>query len=124
MMEPALKRNIENGMSSFEVLQFRINHLEARSHELRQTMDRLLSDIDGLTAKKDSRTTSRRERWEIEGELMTKRSELEMVRRSSSEATHELMGMRKAVDVIIVISNYGGEVNDNNRRRIEEILRY
>ena len=123
-MEPALKRNIENGMSSFEVLQFRINHLEARSHEPRQTMDRLLSDIDGLTAKKDSRTTSRRERWEIEGELKTKRNELERIRSSSSEATHELMGMRKAVDVIIVISNYGGEVNDSNRRRIEEILRY
>lgn len=124
MMVPALKRNIENGMSSFEVLQYRINHLESRSHELHQTMDRLLSDIGRLTGKLNSRTTPRRERLELEGELTVKRNALEQVRISSSEAMHELIGMRKAVDVIIVISNYGGEVNDSNRRQIEDILRY
>lgn len=124
MMVSALKRNIENGMSSFEVLQYRISHLETRSHDLRQTMDQLLYDIEQLTSKQSSRYITRRERLELESELHIKRDALEQVRRSSSETTYELMGMRKAVDIIIVISNYGGEVNDSNRKRVEEILRY
>ena len=82
---------IENGMSSFELLQAKVSSLEAT--EKRMSI-----------------------------ELSIQREALKNYHNERSRVSAELRGLRTAIDLILTVSNYGGEVTPGNRRLIESIL--
>lgn len=117
-----LSRPIENGMSSYEVLQYQINKLEQAAKEKHAAHEEIMARIEQLKVRVDNWNVSRRERWTIEDNIASLQTMADRLFREYVQITDECRGIRKAVDVIIFISNYGGEVTQQNRRQLENIL--
>ena len=107
---------IENGMSSFELLQAKVSSLEAT--EKRMSM----AAIDAMDRTYNNPSTPRRTRFELSIELPIQREALKNYHNERSRVSADLRGLRTAIDLILTVSNYGGEVTPNNRRMIESIL--
>ena len=67
-------------------------------------------------------STPRRTRFELSIELPIQREALKNYHNERSRVSAELRGLRTAIDLILTVANYGGEVTPNNRRMIESIL--
>lgn len=117
-----LNKSIENGMSCFEVLQHKINSLEKAAQAKYAEYDETIHDIEQLKVRLKCWNISIRERLTIEGDIEMLRSRADRVFRDYMHLTDECRGMRKSVDTIIFINNYGGEVTQQNRQQIEQIL--
>lgn len=117
-----LSRPIENGMSSYEVLQYQINKLEQAAKEKYAAHEEIMARIEQLKVRVDNWNVSRRERWTIEDNIASLQTKADRLFREYVQITDECRGIRKAVDVIIFISNYGGEVTQQNRRQLENML--
>lgn len=65
---------------------------------------------------------TRRTRFELSIELPIQREALKNYHNERSRVSAELRGLRTAIDLILTVSNYGGEVTPGNRRLIEGIL--
>ena len=103
---------IENGMSSFELLQAKVSSLEATEKRMSIEEDR----------RYNNPSTPRRTRFELSIELPIQREALKNYHNERSRVSAELRGLRTAIDLILTVSNYGGEVTPGNRRLIESIL--
>lgn len=66
--------------------------------------------------------TTRHERFTIEDEIVALQARADRVFKEYVRNYDKYLAMKAAVDVIIYISNYGGEVTPQNRRQIEDIL--
>ena len=110
---------IENGMSSFELLQAKVSSLEATEKCMSIEEDRR---IDAMDRTYNNPSTPRRTRFELSIELPIQREALKNYHNERSRVSAELRGLRTAIDLILTVSNYGGEVTPNNRRMIESIL--
>ena len=117
-----LSRPIENGMSSYEVLQYQINRLEQAAKEKHAAHEEIMARIEQLRIKVDNWTVSRRERWTIEDNIASLQTRADRLFREYIQITDECRGIRKAVDVIIYIHNNGEMITDRNRRQVENIL--
>lgn len=115
---------IENGMSSFELLQAKISSLETRLETMRGEVDRRTAAIDAMRQAEQNHATSRRERFELSVEIPVQCESLKYLHNECSKVASEIRGLRTAMDLIITVSNYGGEVTQKNRRMIEGILNY
>lgn len=109
---------IENGMSSFELLQAKVSSLEATEKCMSIEEDRRMAAIDAMDRTYNNPSTPRRTRFE----LSIQREALKNYHNERSRVSAELRGLRTAIDLILTVSNYGGEVTPNNRRMIESIL--
>ena len=89
---------IENGMSSFELLQAKVASLEAKERRMSEDENRRIAAIP------------------IQCEA------LKHLHNERCCVSSEIRGLRTAIDLILAVSNYGGEVTQNNRRMIESIL--
>lgn len=117
-----LNKSIENGMSCFEVLQHKINSLEKAAQAKYTEYDETMHSIDQLKVRLGNWNISRRERFTIEDNIEMLRTKADRAFRDYMHLTDECRGMRKSVDTIIFISNYGGEVTQQNRQQVEQIL--
>lgn len=113
---------IENGMSSFELLQAKISSLETRLETMRTEEERRAAAIDAMRQAEQNHMTSRRERVELSVEIPVQCESLKYLRNECSKIASEIRGLRTAMDLIITVSNYGGEVTPKNCRMIEAIL--
>ncbi|DAH42533.1 MAG TPA: hypothetical protein [Bacteriophage sp.] len=113
---------IENGMSSFELLQAKVSSLEATEKRMSIEEDRRMAAIDAMDRTYNNPSTPRRTRIEISIELPIQREALKNYHNERSRVSAELRGLRTAIDLILTVSNYGGEVTPGNRRLIEGIL--
>ena len=109
-------------MSSYEVLQYQINKLEQAAKEKHAAHEEIMARIEQLKVRVDNWNVSRRERFTIEDNIAMLQTRADRLFREYVQITDECRGIRKAVDVIIFISNYGGEVTQQNRRQLENIL--
>lgn len=109
---------IENGMSSFELLQAKVSSLETTEKRMSIEEDRRMAAIDAMDRTYNNPSTPRRTRFE----LPIQREALKNYHNERSRVSAELRGLRTAIDLILTVSNYGGEVTPNNRRMIESIL--
>ena len=117
-----LSRPIENGMSSYEVLQYQINKLEQAAKEKHAAHEEIMARIEQLKVRIDNWNVSRRERWTIEDNIASLQTRADRLFREYIQITDECRGIRKAVDVIIYIHNNGEMITDRNRRQVENIL--
>lgn len=117
-----LSRPIENGMSSYEVLQYQINKLEQAAKEKHAAHEEIMAHIEQLKVRVDNWNVSRRERWTIEDNIAALQTRADRLFREYIQITDECRGIRKAVDVIIYIHNNGEMITDRNRRQVENIL--
>lgn len=117
-----LSRPIENGMSSYEVLQYQINKLEQTAKEKHAAHEEIMAHIEQLKVRVDNWNVSRRERWTIEDNIAALQTRADRLFREYIQITDECRGIRKAVDVIIYIHNNGEMITDRNRRQVENIL--
>ena len=117
-----LSRPIENGMSSYEVLQYQINKLEQAAKEKHAAHEEIMARIEQLKVRVDNWNVSRRERWTIEDNIASLQTRADRLFREYIQITDECRGIRKAVDVIIYIHNNGEMITDRNRRQVENIL--
>ena len=124
MLLPTLKRDIEDGMSCFEVLQSKMTSLQTESRKQNEKIEATLADIESMNMRLNSRHLSRHDRFNMEADLEIMYEKLQRDQHEYSRTTAELTGMRKAFDVILTIHNTGGEINSMNRRRVETILNY
>ena len=115
---------IENGMSSFELLQAKVASLELKLKAMRAEEERRGAAIEAMRKSENNPAISRRERLEISVELPIQCEALRSYHTQTAEVSAELRGLRTAIDLILTVSNYGGEVTPNNRRMIEGILCY
>lgn len=117
---------IENGMSSFELLQAKVSSLEATEKRMSIEEDRRMAAIDAMDRTYNNPSTPRRTRFELSIELSIElpiqREALKNYHNERSRVSAELRGLRTAIDLILTVSNYGGEVTPGNRRLIESIL--
>lgn len=113
---------IENGMSCFEILQVKISELETLSGRMWAEITRRNAAIEGMRKSLDNTKISRRERFDISIELPIQECKLQSCYAEHSRIDAELKGLRKAIDTIIIITNYGGQLTDQNRPYIESIL--
>lgn len=113
---------IENGMSSFELLQAKVSSLEATEKRMSIEEDRRMAAIDAMDRTYNNPSTPRRTRFELSIELPIQREALKNYHNERSRVSAELRGLRTAIDLILTVSNYGGEVTPGNRRLIESIL--
>ena len=113
---------IENGMSSFELLQAKVSSLEATEKRMSIEEDRRMAAIDAMDRTYNNPSTPRRTRFELSIELPIQREALMIYHNERSRVSAELRGLRTAIDLILTVSNYGGEVTPGNRRLIEGIL--
>lgn len=113
---------IENGMSCFEILQVKISELETLSGKMRGEITRRSATIDGMRKALDNTKIPRKERFDISIELPIQECKLQSCYAEHSRIDAELKGLRKAIDTIIIITNYGGELTDKNRSYVESIL--
>ena len=113
---------IENGMSCFEILQAKISDLETISGRMWEERTRRNATIEGMKKALENTKISRKERFEISIELPIQEVKLQSCDAEHRRITAELKGLRKAIDTIIVITNYGGELTEQNRPYIESIL--
>ena len=111
---------IENGMSSFELLQAKVSSLEATEKRMSIEEDRRMAAIDAMDRTYNNPSTPRRTRFELSIDLPIQREALKNYHNERSRVSAELRGT--AIDLILTVSNYGGEVTPNNRRMIESIL--
>lgn len=114
--------SIENGMSSFELLQAKVSSLEAKEKRMSIEEDRRAAAIEAMDRTYNNPATPRRTRFELSIELPIQREALRNYRNEHNRVVSELRGLRTAIDLILTVSNYGGEVTPNNRRMIEAIL--
>lgn len=112
---------IENGMSSFELLQAKVSSLEATEKRMSIEEDRRMAAIDAMDRTYNNPSTPRRTRFELSIELPIQREALKNYHNERSRVSAELRGLRTAIDLILTVSNYGGEVTPGNRRLIESI---
>lgn len=112
---------IENGMSSFELLQAKVSSLEATEKRMSIEEDRRMA-ADAMDRTYNNPSTPRRTRFELSIELPIQREALKNYHNERSRVSAELRGLRTAIDLILTVSNYGGEVTPGNRRLIESIL--
>lgn len=84
--------------------------------------DRRMAAIDAMDRTYNNPSTPRRTRFELSIELPIQREALKNYHNERSRVSAELRGLRTAIDLILTVSNYGGEVTPNNRRMIESIL--
>ena len=117
-----LSRPIENGMSSYEDLQYQINKLEQAAKEKHAAHEEIMARIEQLKVRIDNWNVSRRERWTIEDNIASLQTRADRLFREYIQITDECRGIRKAVDVIIYIHNNGEMITDRNRRQVENIL--
>lgn len=117
-----LIREYEDGASCFEVLQQRISNME-QAHAAAQIaieeQDRRISEMRRRLA---SGQITRRERFSLELDISTEVDKYRAMVNRRQCLYYEIKGMRKSVDLIIFINNYGGEVTPQNRRQIEAIM--
>ena len=113
---------IENGMSSFELLQAKVSSLEATEKRMSIEEDRRMAAIDAMDRTYNNPSTPRRTRFELSRELPIQREALKNYHNERSRVSAELRGLRTAIDLILTVSNYGGEVTPGNCRLIEGIL--
>lgn len=114
--------SIEYGMSSFELLQAKIASLEAKEKHMSIEEDRRTAAIEAMDRTYNNPATPRHTRFELSIELPIQREALRNYHNERSRVAAELRGLRTAIDLILTVSNYGGEVTPNNRRMIEAIL--
>ena len=124
MLLPTLDKDIEDGMSCFEVLQYKMTSLQTASRKQHEKIEAMLADIESMNMRLNSRGLSRYDRFNMEADLKTMYDKLQRSQHEYSRTTAELTGMRKAFDVILMIHNTGGEINSMNRRKVETILDY
>lgn len=113
---------IENGMSSFELLQAKVSSLEALEKYMNIEETRRMAAIDAMDRTYNNPATPRRTRSELSIQLPIQREALRNYHDERSRVAAELRGLRTAIDLILTVSNYGGEVTPRNRRMIEGIL--
>lgn len=113
---------IETGMSAYELIEAKINALELKEKSMRQEENKRTAAIEAMDRTLNNPATSRRDRLEISIELPIQRESLRHYHNERNEVLAELRGLRTAIDLILTVSNYGGEVTPNNRRMIEAIL--
>lgn len=113
---------IENGMSSFELLQAKISSLEAQEKRMSEDENRRIAAIDAMRQMEKTPTTSRRDRFELSADIPIQCEALKHLHNERCRVSSEIRGLRTAIDLILTVANYGGEVTPNNRRMIENIL--
>lgn len=113
---------IENGMSSFELLQAKVASLEAKERRMSEDENRLIAAIDAMRQMEKNPVTSRRDRFELSADIPIQCEALKHLHNERCRVSSEIRGLRTAIDLILTVSNYGGEVTPNNRRMIESIL--
>lgn len=113
---------IENGMSSFELLQAKVASLEAKERRMSEDENRRIAAIDAMREMEKNPTASRRDRLELSVDIPIQCEALKHLHNERCCVSSEIRGLRTAIDLILTVSNYGGEVTPNNRRMIESIL--
>lgn len=115
---------IENGMSCFELLQAKISSLEALYNDMENERLRRHVAIEAMERSVNNMSVSRRDRLELSIEIPIQKESLVDFDRRTAKVYAELKGMRKALDLILMVSNSGGELTAQNRPQIEAILNY
>lgn len=113
---------IENGMSCFELLQAKVSSLEAKEKRMSIEEDRRTAAIEAMERTYNNPATPRHTRLELSCEIPVQRESLRTYSNERSRIAAELHGLRTAIDLILTVTNYGGEVTPSNRRIIEAIL--
>lgn len=114
---------IENGMSCFEVLHYRIKGMEKAYDEAQRAIEAQEQYIKAMRHKLAS-NPPRHERLTLSIDIGVETDKYNAMLNRAQNLYYEIKGMRKAVDVIIFMTNYGGELTEQNRRQIEAILNY
>lgn len=115
---------IENGMSCYEVLQIKISSLEELYKSMNKERERRSAAIEAMERTANNISVPRRDRSRLSVEIPIQKESLRNYDGQISRVYAELKGMRKSLDLIITISNYGGELTDSNRKQVESILNY
>lgn len=115
---------IENGMSCFELLQAKISSLETLYNDMENERLRRHVAIEAMERSVNNMSVSRRDRLELSIEIPIQKESLVDFDRRTAKVHAELKGMRKALDLILMVSNSGGELTAQNRPQIEAILNY
>lgn len=122
LLNVIIARPIENGMSSYEVLQHEIIRLSEAAQKKYAEHEEIMARIERLKVRLDNWNVSRRERWTMEDEIELLRTKADRLIRDYIRLSDECRGMKKAVDLIIYVHNNGGEVTERNRRGVEALM--
>lgn len=117
-----LIREYEDGASCFEVLQQRISNMEQAHAAAQMAIEEQDRRISEMRRRLASGQITRRERFNLELDINTEVDRYRAMVNRRQCLYYEIKGMRKSVDLIIFINNYGGEVTPQNRRQIEAIM--
>ena len=116
-----IEKKPENGASCYEVLQFKISSMEQTYNKAQQAIEAQGAKVDLLRAKL-IRCKNHREHFNLSIEVDVETQHYKAMVDRAQNLYYEIKGMRKTLDTILFITNYGGELTDKNRRQIESIL--